>query len=505
MRKSSVHFEVVKNATTSILHSERDEETEPAYLLPKEFRLGNAVVPGSMSNIAIGLEFAKAKESMTGQAKARGSSPFWEGVIVLDGTDLKAQTAALQSWKKEYEKLTGQCVLHMAIHRDEGFVNSEGKPEYNIHAHVIVNRMNDKGRVIKLERKGLSEVQDMTAKVLGMERGETLEDRKGMRGRKHMNHREFRKSENEKRLDVEQVKNQLDALAVASAGELDKAKSRANRFQKMVIDDTPIINGLQAQLGQLKTQYDQDRATLKASGEATLRAYQALKVAHEQAQAELKSTKEKGVKMDEKQQALNSELAEVKAKFATMAKAYEAHKVAGLPAAEFVPGAPAMTPNEAMGVAWWNRLVPGERRQWLAEAKSAVPADAWAAFQGKNMGVEGQKRPPTPDKPIPEPTKTAQEPFREARAPTAPTPSEKTTREAFMALYDGVKVVLVGMIDGFRLDAAEGRMGLFSAHQHGLGRVEVLCEVPRDKVMPNIGEVFDCRAVPGKGKGGKGD
>jgi len=74
-----------------------------------------------------------------------------------------------------------------------------------------------------------------------------------------------------------------------------------------------------------------------------------------------------------------------------------------------------------------------------------------------------------------------------------------------MALYDGVKVVLVGMIDGFRLDAAEGRMGLFSAHQHGLGRVEVLCEVPRDKVMPNIGEVFDCRAVPGKGKGGKGD
>ena len=72
-----------------------------------------------------------------------------------------------------------------------------------------------------------------------------------------------------------------------------------------------------------------------------------------------------------------------------------------------------------------------------------------------------------------------------------------------MALYEGVKMVLVGMIDGMRLDAAEGRLGLFSSHSKTGPRVQVLCEVPPEKVMPKLGEVFDSRAV--RGKGGIGD
>lgn len=33
------------------------------------------------------------------------------------------------------------------------------------------------------------------------------------------------------------------------------------------------------------------------------------------------------------------------------------------------------------GIAWWNSLQPAERGEWLAIAGSAVPADAWRAFQ----------------------------------------------------------------------------------------------------------------------------
>jgi hypothetical protein len=33
------------------------------------------------------------------------------------------------------------------------------------------------------------------------------------------------------------------------------------------------------------------------------------------------------------------------------------------------------------GVAWWNGCTEPERAHWLAMAKSAVPAEAWAACQ----------------------------------------------------------------------------------------------------------------------------
>ena len=63
-------------------------------------------------------------------------------------------------------------------------------------------------------------------------------------------------------------------------------------------------------------------------------------------------------------------------------------------------------------------------------------------------------------------------------------------------------MVALDVIDGARLDAAEGRLGLFSWPNRVVGgRNQVLCEVPHNKVMPKIGEVFDSRAVPGKEKG----
>ena len=42
--------------------------------------------------------------------------------------------------------------------------------------------------------------------------------------------------------------------------------------------------------------------------------------------------------------------------------------------------------NARVGMAWWNGLTPTRRRYWLDVAGSAVPADAWRAFQS---GVPG--------------------------------------------------------------------------------------------------------------------
>jgi hypothetical protein len=33
--------------------------------------------------------------------------------------------------EKAYEKVTGHKVLHMSVHLDEGYIDTDGKPQYN--------------------------------------------------------------------------------------------------------------------------------------------------------------------------------------------------------------------------------------------------------------------------------------------------------------------------------------------------------------------------------------
>lgn len=123
------------------------------------------------------------------------------------------------------------------------------------------------------------------------------------------------------------------------------------------------------------------------------------------------------------------------------------------------------------------------------------------------------------DTPI-QPTREADEPVSEPEAQQQPGTQEAVhdadprsretpasglvviAHEAFLALHD-LQVVEVDKVDGMLLDAAEGRLGVFSMpNPTRTGRVQVLCEVPHGKVMPAVGQVFDSRAVPGKEKDG---
>jgi hypothetical protein len=127
-RKSSIHFVPVTNIKFAVSHSTRTQLSKPGYLLPKEHQLPNIVVAGLLSENDLAALFIKQKEAMTGQAKARGSSPFWEGVVVLKNTDGQEQSELLKDWKVAYELATGHQVLHMSIHLDEGYLDKDGKP-----------------------------------------------------------------------------------------------------------------------------------------------------------------------------------------------------------------------------------------------------------------------------------------------------------------------------------------------------------------------------------------
>ena len=307
-RKSSVHFKPVSNVRFAVSHSERTDLSEPAYLLPKEHQLDNVVVTGSLSENELAALFIKQKEAMTGQAKARGSSPFWEGVVVLGNTDAQEQSTNLLAWKKAYEQTTGHKVLHMSVHLDEGYMDTQGKPVYNPHAHVIVSRMDEKNRVIKLERKELAAVQDLTAETLKMQRGSTLAERGGKRGRAHIGHKEFRLMADESRLDLEKPKADLARLQKKSKEWSDADLSKIKDLQDK-LDGEPARQAaaLAAQKLQLDEQYRQDRAALKASGEAKQADYQALKKAHDGAIEALKESNKKVTALTQENQRLQEE------------------------------------------------------------------------------------------------------------------------------------------------------------------------------------------------------
>ena len=376
-RKSSVHFKPVSNVRFAVSHSERTDLSEPAYLLPKEHQLDNVVVTGSLSENELAALFIKQKEAMTGQAKARGSSPFWEGVVVLGNTDAQEQSTNLLAWKKAYEQTTGHKVLHMSVHLDEGYMDTQGKPVYNPHAHVIVSRMDEKNRVIKLERKELAAVQDLTAETLKMQRGSTLAERGGKRGRAHIGHKEFRLMADESRLDLEKPKADLARLQKKSKEWSDADLSKIKDLQAK-LDGEPARQAaaLAAQKLQLDEQYRQDRAALKASGEAKQADYQALKKAHDGAIEALKESNKKVTALTQENQRLQTENERLEAISRITLKTLEVDFGVDIKPAEKLKGEDLER--------WREAAEDKVFEQQLAEMKPPAPA---------KMPMEAQKRP----------------------------------------------------------------------------------------------------------------
>lgn len=289
MTKSSVNFKAVKSASHAVSHASRS--VEPSYLLPQNHSLGTIVVLDDKGNVGSTLE-AKMALASRQALREKNYSPVWEGILNLprpevgfDADEYKQNcTEIVADWCKAYEASTGHKVLRADIHLDEGHMD-DGEALLNAHAHIIADRTNDKGRVIKLSPKQLRELQTATAEVTGLERGKSSFET----GRKHIDHQAYKYLAERGRLEVQQ---QVGDLKATHGKELDKEKSKTARIQKLFQEDTPIISNLKSELAQLKAQYDQDRADLKARGDAQQADYQALKKAHEEAQAELKNAKE---------------------------------------------------------------------------------------------------------------------------------------------------------------------------------------------------------------------
>ena len=294
MRGSSVHFKRISSALHAVSHASR--EVPPEYLLPADVSMGTHVVIDDHGQVQKALDHKMHLASR--QAKAtKGYSPLWEGVINLpDPADAtpQQQIEIVKKWCAAYEKMTGHKVLRADVHLDEGYIDADGQPHFNAHAHVMCDRTDEKGKVKKLTSTVLREVQSMTAEVTTLQRG--IDSRKT--GRKHIGHQNFRFDAEKNRLDVEKPKADLARLQTLSKkwsdADLEKIK-----VLEAKLDGEParLAAALAAQKAKLDEQYRLDREALKASGEATQADYQQLKKAHEKALDELTASQEQADKV----------------------------------------------------------------------------------------------------------------------------------------------------------------------------------------------------------------
>ena len=153
----------------------------------------------------------------------QGASPIRECVVV---TEKDTKLKDLLRFTKEVEKKWGIKALQVHIHRDEGHCEVPGDEKTwvpNYHAHIIWDWMDHStGKSRKLNADDMSEMQDMVAEALDMERGQ----KKSETGLDHLEREQFIKQK------LEKEKKQLEEEKRKAQSEKDKAEKKAQEAKE---------------------------------------------------------------------------------------------------------------------------------------------------------------------------------------------------------------------------------------------------------------------------------
>ena len=107
----------------------------------------------------------------------KGSSPIREGVVNIK-PDTKMDD--LLNYVNRVQEIWGIRAIQIHMHRDEGhYENPEDKSTWkpNLHAHIIWDWIDHQtGKSFKLKAEDMSQIQDMVAETLEMERGKRKEE-----------------------------------------------------------------------------------------------------------------------------------------------------------------------------------------------------------------------------------------------------------------------------------------------------------------------------------------
>lgn len=165
MAKSSIHFSIAKS--NSEAHNTRTTKLD--YILPE---LEGNFESWSQSSIdEKRKEVARHCRNTSGRKLQKNAEPVREAVVNLQPhhtmDDLKRLAEAIRS------RFKVDC-FQIHIHRDEGHYDVvDGAPRINHHAHMLFDWQDkEKGTMLKINAKDLSQIQTLVAETLNMERGE---------------------------------------------------------------------------------------------------------------------------------------------------------------------------------------------------------------------------------------------------------------------------------------------------------------------------------------------
>ena len=197
-----------------------------------------------------------------GKVRTRnGASPIRECVVVIE-KDTKLKD--LLRFTKEVEKKWGIKALQVHLHRDEGhYENPSDENTWvpNYHAHIIWDWMDWKtGKSIKLNADDMSEMQDMVAEALDMERGQ----KKSETGLDHLERNDFilQKQEKEKkRLEEEKRKAQSEKAKAENKAneakeEAKKAKEEKDEAEKKAQEAKTALTSAESKITEKQTEID---------------------------------------------------------------------------------------------------------------------------------------------------------------------------------------------------------------------------------------------------------
>ena len=166
-----------------------------------------------------------------------GSSPLREGVAIVEENttmdDLKRFTDAVQErW--------GMRAIQIHIHRDEGhYEDSEEKTGWkpNYHAHIVWDWINPStGKSYKLSKADMSEMQDLLAEILKMQRGQ----KKSETGLEHLDRNDFiSKKQAAKNLALKQESDKLLSTLKSISNAMDL---KEEEFFVHELKTDPLVN-----------------------------------------------------------------------------------------------------------------------------------------------------------------------------------------------------------------------------------------------------------------------
>ena len=183
MAKASIHINPIKSS--SEIHNKRLKDFD---YIRKDLSEKNEIWE-ERSITEVRKEIEEKYFRSVGQKMQKTAEPIREGVVLLNPEHTMEDLFRLK--EKLYEKL-GIKTFQMYIHKDEGHWKSEEKLKQhwtpNLHAHMVFDWTDTKGKSLRLDRKQMSLIQDIVAETLDMERGQ----RATVTGRKHLNPLEYK-------------------------------------------------------------------------------------------------------------------------------------------------------------------------------------------------------------------------------------------------------------------------------------------------------------------------